>query len=59
MNKLLILGLKIGNKRFVSLSNFKGKTSVDIREFYEKNGEMCPGKKGKYQELSYYHSFLF
>jgi len=40
------LKVELGNKRFVSLSHFKGRTSVDIREFYEKDGDMLPGKKG-------------
>ncbi|GLI65550.1 hypothetical protein VaNZ11_009112, partial [Volvox africanus] len=34
-----------GNKR-LSISRFQGRLSVDLREFYEKNGEMLPGKKG-------------
>lgn len=32
--------------RRVSISEFRGRRSVDIREFYEKNGEILPGKKG-------------
>lgn len=32
--------------RFVKVREFRGKLFVDIREFYEKNGEMLPGKKG-------------
>lgn len=36
----------IAGKRFVKLREFKGKMYIDIREFYEKNGEMLPGKKG-------------
>ncbi|KAJ0175667.1 hypothetical protein K1T71_008826 [Dendrolimus kikuchii] len=36
----------IAGKRFVKLREFKGKMYVDIREFYEKNGELLPGKKG-------------
>ncbi|KAL4857528.1 RNA polymerase II transcriptional coactivator [Chlorella vulgaris] len=29
-----------------SISTFKGRHSVDLREYYEKEGEMRPGKKG-------------
>lgn len=46
--------LKIGNNRFVSLSNFKGVLYVDIREFYEdkESGELKPGKKGMKTSLN-------
>ncbi|KAI8422361.1 hypothetical protein MSG28_006222 [Choristoneura fumiferana] len=33
-------------KKLVKVREFKGKVYVDVREFYEKNGEMLPGKKG-------------
>jgi hypothetical protein len=33
------------NKR-VSISSFKGKAMVNIREFWEKDGEWLPTKKG-------------
>ena len=39
---------QIGNKRKVSVREFKGRLLIDIREFYEKDGELMPGKKGKY-----------
>ncbi|CAG0913911.1 unnamed protein product [Notodromas monacha] len=35
------------NKRFITVRPFKGKVYIDIREFYEANGELKPGKKGK------------
>ncbi|CAN0475650.1 unnamed protein product, partial [Ectocarpus sp. 12 AP-2014] len=38
--------IELGNKKFVDVREFKGKIYVDIREYYEKDGEMRPGKKG-------------
>ncbi|XP_060604819.1 activated RNA polymerase II transcriptional coactivator p15-like, partial [Ruditapes philippinarum] len=36
----------IARMRFATVSEFRGKVMVGIREFYEKDGEMRPGKKG-------------
>jgi len=38
--------ISLGKMKFVSVREFKGKILIDIREFYEKNGELNPGKKG-------------
>ncbi|XP_013117235.1 RNA polymerase II transcriptional coactivator [Stomoxys calcitrans] len=32
--------------RQIRISEFRGRKLIDIREFYEKNGELLPGKKG-------------
>ncbi|KAH8413426.1 hypothetical protein KR009_010996 [Drosophila setifemur] len=32
--------------RMVKINEFRGRKMVDIREHYEKNGEILPGKKG-------------
>eukprot|EP01137_Pigoraptor_chileana_P003399 Opistho-2@43517 len=36
----------LGNNKRLSVRDFKGRWFVDIREFYDANGEMKPGKKG-------------
>ena len=36
---------ELSAKRRVQISEFKGKHMVNIREYYEKDGEMLPGKK--------------
>jgi len=43
--------------RMVKINEFKGRIFIDIREYYEANGELKPGKKGislsasQYQKL--------
>lgn len=32
--------------KFATVSEFKGKKYVNIREYYEKDGDLRPGKKG-------------
>ncbi|XP_042490412.1 RNA polymerase II transcriptional coactivator KIWI-like [Macadamia integrifolia] len=36
----------LSKNRRVKVRNFQGKTMVDIREFYYKDGKELPGKKG-------------
>ncbi len=38
--------MEIGQKRFVRVSEFKGKVRIDIREYYTADDELKPGKKG-------------
>ncbi|KAJ5964639.1 ssDNA-binding transcriptional regulator [Penicillium vulpinum] len=37
---------EISNMRRVTISSFRGKTQVNVREYYEKDGQQLPGKKG-------------
>ncbi|PYI09075.1 PC4-domain-containing protein [Aspergillus sclerotiicarbonarius CBS 121057] len=37
---------EISKARRVTVSSFRGKTMVNIREYYEKDGQELPGKKG-------------
>ncbi|KAJ0418124.1 transcriptional Coactivator p15-domain-containing protein [Aspergillus carlsbadensis] len=37
---------EISKMRRVTISTFRGKTMVNIREYYEKDGQEFPGKKG-------------
>lgn len=37
---------ELQNNRRVTVREFRGRTLVDIREFYEQDGKKLPGKKG-------------
>lgn len=43
-----MLEFQLADRRKISVREFKGKVYVDIREFYESDGELKPGKKGWY-----------
>ncbi|KAI1826028.1 transcriptional Coactivator p15-domain-containing protein [Xylaria intraflava] len=45
------------NRRVV-IQNFKGKTYINIREYYDANGVLKPGKKGIMLSLEQYSSLL-
>ncbi|KAJ6180304.1 ssDNA-binding transcriptional regulator [Penicillium mononematosum] len=38
---------EISKMRRVTISSFRGKTQVNVREYYEKDGQELPGKKGR------------
>jgi hypothetical protein len=44
--KNLTKSIKLSNKKRISITEFKGKTYVSIREYYERDGVEFPGKKG-------------
>uniref|UniRef100_A0A7N0TX74 Transcriptional coactivator p15 (PC4) C-terminal domain-containing protein n=1 Tax=Kalanchoe fedtschenkoi TaxID=63787 RepID=A0A7N0TX74_KALFE len=41
-----IVVCELSGKRRVSVRSWQGKIWVDIRDFYEKDGKVLPGKKG-------------
>ncbi len=36
--------LDLGNNRLASVKIYKGQTQVDLREHYEKDGDLAPGE---------------
>ncbi|GKZ74373.1 hypothetical protein AnigIFM60653_009055 [Aspergillus niger] len=42
---------EISKARRVTISSFRGKTLVNIREYYEKDGHELPGKKDKGESI--------
>lgn len=38
--------LQLSSKRRLGISEYKGNTSIAIRDYYEKDGKMLPGKTG-------------
>jgi len=38
--------IELGKQKRITISKFKGKVLIDIREYYGKPGEEKPGKKG-------------
>lgn len=43
----LTLPAQLAKRRRVTVRRWRGSVLVDIREFYEKNGQDLPGKKGE------------
>lgn len=39
---------ELGSQKFITIGDFKGKTYINIREYYtdQKSGDVRPGKKG-------------
>lgn len=47
----------LGSRRFIKLSEFKGKWYVNIREFYDAGGELKPTKKGVMLTMEQWQKF--
>ena len=37
---------QLGGKRKITISQWRKQVRIDLREYYEKDGEMLPGRKG-------------
>ncbi|KND89676.1 putative RNA polymerase II transcriptional coactivator [Tolypocladium ophioglossoides CBS 100239] len=49
---------ELSNKRRVGVSQFKNLWMVNVREYYEKDGKMLPGKKGISLSIEQYTALL-
>lgn len=45
-NSVIFCLFQLSSKRRATVRGFKGKQYLDLREFYDKDGELKPGKKG-------------
>lgn len=45
----------LGKMKYVSVRPFKNMILIDIREYYEKDGELKPGKKGISLQAAQWH----
>jgi len=43
---LLFMCTQLGRMRYATVSEFHGRKMVNIREYYEADGEIRPGRKG-------------
>jgi hypothetical protein len=44
---MILSRLQLGPLELVRVRKFKGKVYVDIRKYFEKNGELAPTQKGR------------
>ncbi|KAI1938301.1 hypothetical protein LOZ57_006370 [Ophidiomyces ophidiicola] len=49
---------EISRQRRVTVSSFRGKTMINIREYYEKDGQHLPGKKGISLTLEQFNALI-
>lgn len=49
---------ELSNKRRVNVSEFQGRNLVNIREMFEKDGEMLPGRKGISLTIDQYNNLM-
>ncbi|KAJ5485333.1 RNA polymerase II transcriptional coactivator KELP [Penicillium diatomitis] len=49
---------EISKMRRVTVSEFRGKTMVSVREYYEKDGQELPGKKGISMPLEQFSALI-
>ena len=45
--QIVHMDVQLSTKRRLAVSRYGGNVLVSIREYYEKNGDMLPGKKGE------------